>query len=80
MKSTLFKNNRTQAVRIPKSLQFPDGVKEVEIERHGDGLIVRAKRRFAGWSEFFARSSKPPKGSIAAPEDMPPQERKFPWD
>ena len=39
-KSTVFKTNRTQAVRIPKELAFPDDVREVEIIRDGNSLIV----------------------------------------
>jgi antitoxin VapB len=44
LKTTVFKNNRTQDVRIPKALAFPEGTKEVEIVRHGDGVLVRPKR------------------------------------
>jgi antitoxin VapB len=50
-KSTVFKTNRTQAVRIPRELAFPDDVKEVEITRHGNSLIVVPKG--GGWKEFF---------------------------
>ena len=50
-KSTVFKNNRTQAVRIPKELAFPEGVKEVEITREGNSLIVVPKG--GGWREWF---------------------------
>nr|WP_306671314.1 MULTISPECIES: AbrB/MazE/SpoVT family DNA-binding domain-containing protein [unclassified Endozoicomonas] len=31
MKTTIFKNNKTQAVRIPKEFVFPDNVKHVQI-------------------------------------------------
>ena len=51
-KSTVFKTNRTQAVRIPKELAFPDSVKEVEIVRDGTRLIIVP--RGGGWTEFLS--------------------------
>jgi antitoxin VapB len=50
-RSTVFKTNRTQAVRIPKELAFPDSVKEVEIVRDGRGLLVVPKGQ--RWTDFF---------------------------
>ena len=50
-RSTVFKTNRTQAVRLPKSVAFPDEVREVKIIRLGHSrLIAPAGRR---WDEFF---------------------------
>ena len=50
-RSTVFKTNRTQAVRLPKSVAFPDEVREVEIITLGHSrLITPAGRR---WDEFF---------------------------
>ena len=50
-RSTVFKTNRTQAVRLPKSVAFPDNVREVEIIKFGHSrLIIPAGRR---WDEFF---------------------------
>ena len=34
--STVFKLNRSQAVRIPKHLAFPEGVREVYVRRKGE--------------------------------------------
>lgn len=49
--STVFKNNKTQAVRLPKSVAFPDHIKKVNIIPHGNGLLIVP---IAGsWEEFF---------------------------
>jgi antitoxin VapB len=66
MRSTVFKTNRTQAVRIPKALAFPDTVKEVEITREGQRLVVTPKRR--DWDEYF-RTRIPLSDDF--PEDIP---------
>lgn len=50
-RTTLFQTNRSQAVRLPKDVAFPDGVREVAIIRDGaNRLIVPAD---ATWDEFF---------------------------
>lgn len=55
VRSTVFKTNRTQAVRLPKSVAFPDEVREVEIITLGHSrLIIPAGRR---WDEFFFNES-----------------------
>ena len=40
----LFTNDRSQAVRIPKALEF-EGVSEVLISRQGDGLLLAPVRK-----------------------------------
>lgn len=53
VKSKVFKSNRSQAVRIPKAVAFPEGVDEVEIVKVGNSLtITPAGKR---WSELFDR-------------------------
>jgi len=42
----LFKNEQSQAVRIPRIFQF-EGIDEVLIRREGDALIITPKRRGA---------------------------------
>ncbi len=50
-RSTVFKSNRSQAVRLPKAVAFPADVRQVEIIKLGQSrLIVPAGRR---WDEFF---------------------------
>ncbi|MDR0781298.1 MAG: type II toxin-antitoxin system VapB family antitoxin [Pseudomonadales bacterium] len=40
---SLFTNNRNQAIRIPRELEF-NGISEVEIFKEGDSLIIRPVR------------------------------------
>lgn len=49
-KTTVFKNNTTQAVRLPKDVALPDNVREVEVFSVGVGrLIVPAGKRWDFW-------------------------------
>ncbi|WP_269769760.1 type II toxin-antitoxin system VapB family antitoxin [Flavisphingomonas formosensis] len=48
----MFQSNRSQAVRLPKDVAFPAGVREVTILRDGmRRVIVPADR---AWDDFFA--------------------------
>jgi antitoxin VapB len=49
--STIFKNNKTQAVRLPKALAFPDHIKKVNIIPQGNGLLIVPIG--GSWEEFF---------------------------
>ena len=50
-KSTVFISNRSQAVRLPKAVAFPEDVHQVEIIRLGQSrLITPVGRR---WDEYF---------------------------
>lgn len=77
MKTTVFKNNRTQAVRIPKALAFPEGTKEVEIRREGDALIMTP--RAANWDEYFAKGRQTTSDFMPSREQPAQQDRKFKW-
>ncbi|MBX7229264.1 MAG: AbrB/MazE/SpoVT family DNA-binding domain-containing protein, partial [Burkholderiaceae bacterium] len=49
--STVFTNNRTQAVRLPADVRLPDGVKKVEVRARGvERVISPVGQR---WDEFF---------------------------
>lgn len=39
-RAKLFRTNGSQAVRLPKSPEFPDSVKEVSIVRDGKRLVI----------------------------------------
>lgn len=73
IKSTVFKTNRSQAVRLPKAVAFPADVHEVEIIKIGVGrLVVPVGRR---WDDLFEN------GPRASPDFMneriqPPPERR----
>lgn len=63
MTATVFKSNRSQAVRLPKAVAFPDGVKELRVVRQGRALLLAPVD--ALWDDFFAR----PGVDIRLPED-----------
>lgn len=48
-KASLFRNNKNQAVRLPKDLEF-EGVSEVTIRKEGNSLIISPVR--ASWLSF----------------------------
>jgi antitoxin VapB len=50
-RTKLFRSNRSQAVRLPKSLAFPDSVKEVNILREGKRRVIVPSN--AVWDDFF---------------------------
>ena len=50
-RTKLFRSNRSQAVRLPKSLAFPASVKEVSIVREGQRLMIAPSN--AVWDDFF---------------------------
>jgi antitoxin VapB len=51
VRTSLFKSNRSQAVRLPKDVAFPEGVKEVEIFVDGKKRVIVPAG--AGWDDFF---------------------------
>jgi antitoxin VapB len=51
-RTTLFQSNRTQAVRLPKDVAFPAGVREVAILRDGARRVIVPAA--AIWDDFFA--------------------------
>jgi antitoxin VapB len=50
-RSTVFATNRSQAVRLPKAVAFPAGVRQVEIIKVGSSRIITpvGKR----WDDLF---------------------------
>jgi antitoxin VapB len=51
-RSTVFTTNRSQAVRLPKAVAFPDDVHQVEIIKIGSSRVISpvGKR----WDDLFA--------------------------
>jgi antitoxin VapB len=49
--STVFTNNRTQAVRLPADVRLPDSVKKVQVRARGVDRIISPVGRT--WDEFF---------------------------
>ena len=50
-RTTVFQSNRSQAVRLPKDVAFPDGVKEVAVLRDGKKRVIVPAD--ALWDDFF---------------------------
>jgi antitoxin VapB len=50
-RTTLFQSNRTQAVRLPKEVAFPEGVKAVEVLREGRRRVIVPADSV--WDDFF---------------------------
>lgn len=67
--AALFKSNRSQAVRIPKEMEFPEGMKEVIVRRVGKQIILTPPDSL--WDDFFDQ----PGIDIEEPADLPVQER-----
>jgi antitoxin VapB len=52
-RSTVFKTNqKTQAVRLPKAVAFPEGVHQVEIVVSGNSRIITPVGH--RWDDFFS--------------------------
>lgn len=49
--STVFTTNRSQAVRLPKAVAFPDDVHQVDIVRIGRGRLIVPKGK--RWDDLF---------------------------
>ena len=46
---SIFRNNRNQAIRLPKEFEF-QGVTELTIEKQGDAILLRPVR--PSWTSF----------------------------
>jgi antitoxin VapB len=49
--TTVFTNNRSQAVRLPADLRLPEGVKKVHVRARGADRIISPEGHT--WDEFF---------------------------
>ncbi len=49
--STVFTNNRTQAVRLPAEVRLPEGVKRVNVRAIGNERIIATVENT--WDSFF---------------------------
>ncbi|NCJ07973.1 AbrB/MazE/SpoVT family DNA-binding domain-containing protein [Synechococcales cyanobacterium C] len=70
MRTRVFQSGNSQAVRIPKELQFERSDIEYEIERQRDALIIRpvdaslmdVLERFAAFSKDYMVEGRPDQG------------------
>ena len=49
--TTIFTNNRSQAVRLPADVRLPEGVKKVQVRARGMDRIISPVGHT--WDEFF---------------------------
>jgi antitoxin VapB len=69
VRTTVFQSNRSQAVRLPKDVAFPEGVKEVRILRDGCRRVIVPAN--AVWDDFFDA----PSVDLGARDQPPAQAR-----
>ena len=55
VRTSLFLSNRSQAVRLPKDVAFPEGVSAVTIVRDGKKRIIAPAD--TSWDDFFDEPS-----------------------
>ena len=71
-KARIFKSGNSQAVRLPKQFRFQ--VKEVEILRRGQEIVLREPKRNLGQA-FAALGALPEDFMADGRRDVAPQER-----
>lgn len=54
VRTRVFKSNRSQAVRLPKAIAFPESIKDVEITAIGNQRIITPAGQ--SWNSWFASS------------------------
>ena len=72
-RASIFRNGRNQAVRLPQDLKFPDKVKEVQVRKKGDSILLSPVK--PDWASFFSLDVEVPDDFLARGSDSPPQER-----
>jgi antitoxin VapB len=73
----LFRNGRSQAVRLPSEYRFAGS--EVYVRRDPETGDVILSRRPESWEDFFElmKTIKVPEYFLSDREDLPPQKRKL---
>jgi antitoxin VapB len=76
-RAKLFRNGRSQAVRLPAEFRFPGS--EVYVRRDPESGDVILSRRPDSWEEFFNLTAKLdiPEDFLSNRRDTPPQKRKL---
>jgi len=72
-RATLFKTNRTQAVRLPKGLAFPAEVRQVEVLKIGASRVLTPVGR--RWDDFFRDGPKASADFGRVRDERPPDKR-----
>jgi antitoxin VapB len=70
----LFRNGRSQAVRLPARFRF-EGIDEVFVSKAGDKVVLSPKP--ASWDDFFDAKPNGAAGFLRRRHDRPPQKRRW---
>jgi antitoxin VapB len=60
-------------VRLPQDLKFPDKVKEVQVHKQGDSILLSPVK--PDWASFFSLEVQVPEDFLTQRNDAAPQER-----
>lgn len=70
----LFRNGRSQAVRLPAKYRF-EGADEVFVSKVGEKVVLSAKP--SSWDDFFDAKPEGVKAFLVRRRDRPPQKRRL---
>ena len=70
----LFRNGRSQAVRLPARFRF-EGADQVFVSKVGDKVVLSAKP--SSWEDFFDAKPEGAAGFFRRRHDRPPQKRRL---
>ena len=70
----LFRNGRSQAVRLPAKFRF-EGADEGFVSKVGDKAVLSAKP--SAWDDFFDAKPQGADGFLGRRNDRPPQKRRL---
>ncbi|ABE39899.1 type II toxin-antitoxin system VapB family antitoxin [Rhodopseudomonas pseudopalustris] len=73
--STVFTSNRSQAVRLPKGVAFPDGVHKVDILKIGRSRVIVPQGQ--RWDDFFLNGPRA-SGDFLIEREQPQAEEREP--
>ena len=76
IQTKVFKSNQSQAVRLPKAVAFPVGVKEVEIVVIGNSRVITPKNK--SWDSWF--DSAPASDDFMPDRDQPMAQERESFD
>jgi antitoxin VapB len=71
--STVFTSNRSQAVRLPKAVAFPDDVHQVDILKIGHSRVVMPQGR--RWDDLFLNGPRASEDFLREREQPAVEER-----
>ncbi len=71
--STVFTSNRSQAVRLPKAVAFPDDVHQVDIFKVGRSRVIVPRGR--RWDDLFESGPRASADFMAEREQPAAEER-----